>query len=97
MADGETCIHLDECPYRSLETLPPMAQFTRQTMAIILAGGRGERLGHLTDWRAKPAVPFGGKFRHPPHWHLHPVQGAEPDPPRLVTPEMLGQHIHHLP
>ena len=63
MAGGETCIHLDECPYRSLETLPPMAQFTRQTMAIILAGGRGERLGHLTDWRAKPAVPFGGKFR----------------------------------
>lgn len=63
MASGESCIHLDECPYRSLEALPPMAQFTRQTMAIILAGGRGERLGHLTDWRAKPAVPFGGKFR----------------------------------
>jgi glucose-1-phosphate adenylyltransferase len=32
-------------------------------MAIILAGGRGTRLGRLTDWRAKPAVPFGGKFR----------------------------------
>jgi glucose-1-phosphate adenylyltransferase len=28
-----------------------------------LAGGRGSRLKHLTDWRAKPAVPFGGKFR----------------------------------
>ena len=33
------------------------------TLAIILAGGRGSRLAELTDWRAKPAVPFGGKFR----------------------------------
>jgi glucose-1-phosphate adenylyltransferase len=32
-------------------------------MALILAGGRGSRLMQLTDWRAKPAVPFGGKFR----------------------------------
>jgi glucose-1-phosphate adenylyltransferase len=32
-------------------------------LAIILAGGRGTRLAELTDWRAKPAVPFGGKFR----------------------------------
>lgn len=30
---------------------------------MILAGGRGSRLHQLTDWRAKPAVPFGGKFR----------------------------------
>jgi glucose-1-phosphate adenylyltransferase len=40
-----------------------ISQFTRQTLAIVLAGGRGERLKALTDWRAKPAVPFGGKFR----------------------------------
>ena len=40
-----------------------MAQLARQTVAIVLAGGRGSRLGPLTDWRAKPAVPFGGKFR----------------------------------
>ena len=40
-----------------------MAQLARQTLAIVLAGGRGERLGPLTEWRAKPAVPFGGKFR----------------------------------
>jgi glucose-1-phosphate adenylyltransferase len=38
-------------------------QLVRQTMAIVLAGGRGARLGALTDWRAKPAVHFGGKFR----------------------------------
>ncbi|MCC8996842.1 MAG: glucose-1-phosphate adenylyltransferase [Nitrosomonas sp.] len=33
------------------------------TIALILAGGRGSRLHQLTDWRSKPAVPFGGKFR----------------------------------
>lgn len=32
-------------------------------LALVLAGGRGSRLAELTDWRAKPAVPFGGKFR----------------------------------
>jgi glucose-1-phosphate adenylyltransferase len=36
---------------------------TKRTFAMILAGGRGSRLAQLTDWRAKPAVPFGGKFR----------------------------------
>ena len=37
--------------------------FTKSTLALILAGGRGSRLQQLTNWRAKPAVPFGGKFR----------------------------------
>ena len=32
-------------------------------MAFVLAGGRGSRLKQLTDNRAKPAVPFGGKTR----------------------------------
>src|SRR5512144_180643 len=36
---------------------------TKQTLALILAGGRGTRLKDLTKWRAKPAVQFGGKFR----------------------------------
>src|ERR1700704_6354993 len=40
-----------------------IAQLARQTVALVLAGGRGSRLGPLTEWRAKPAVPFGGKFR----------------------------------
>ena len=35
----------------------------KHTLAMILAGGKGERLAPLTDERAKPAVPFGGKFR----------------------------------
>jgi len=34
-----------------------------QTLAIILAGGSGRRLSPLTEHRAKPAVPFGGKYR----------------------------------
>ena len=40
-----------------------VSRITKNTYAIVLAGGRGSRLHQLTDWRAKPAVPFGGKFR----------------------------------
>jgi hypothetical protein len=40
-----------------------VSRLTRDTLALVLAGGRGSRLAALTDWRAKPAVPFGGKFR----------------------------------
>ncbi len=40
-----------------------VSHLTRNTIALILAGGRGSRLKDMTDWRAKPAVPFGGKFR----------------------------------
>ena len=36
---------------------------TRKTLALVLAGGEGSRLKDLTRWRAKPAVPFGGKYR----------------------------------
>ena len=36
---------------------------TRNTLALILAGGRGSRLKDMTRWRSKPAVPFAGKFR----------------------------------
>jgi glucose-1-phosphate adenylyltransferase len=48
---------------RSDNTWRLVQRRARHTLAIILAGGRGSRLGHLTLWRAKPAVPFGGKFR----------------------------------
>lgn len=40
-----------------------VSRLTRKTLALILAGGRGTRLKGLTQWRVKPAVPFGGKFR----------------------------------
>ncbi len=44
----------------SQSTSAPLA---RQTMAFVLAGGRGSRLMEMTDARAKPAVYFGGKLR----------------------------------
>ena len=40
-----------------------VSRLTKDSYALVLAGGRGSRLRDLTDWRAKPAVPFGGKFR----------------------------------
>jgi len=38
-------------------------ELPKRAVALVLAGGRGSRLKHLTDRRAKPSVYFGGKFR----------------------------------
>ena len=40
-----------------------VSRLTRDSMALVLAGGRGSRLYELTAWRAKPALYFGGKYR----------------------------------
>jgi len=40
-----------------------ISNLTKNTVALILAGGRGVRLKDLTESNSKPAVPFGGKFR----------------------------------
>ena len=40
-----------------------VSRLSRDTLALILAGGRGSRLYELTSWRAKPGLHFGGKFR----------------------------------
>jgi len=40
-----------------------VSNFTRNTLALILAGGKGSRLFELTQTQAKPALHFGGKFR----------------------------------
>jgi glucose-1-phosphate adenylyltransferase len=40
-----------------------ISKLTKDTFALILAGGKGSRLYELTDRRAKPSVYFGGKFR----------------------------------
>ena len=46
-----------------MEKVSYSTPLSRSTMAYVLAGGRGTRLLELTDWRAKPAVYFGGKSR----------------------------------
>ncbi|WP_180127439.1 glucose-1-phosphate adenylyltransferase [Rhodoferax sp. BLA1] len=40
-----------------------VSQVTRNTFAMILEGGHAGSLHELTDWRSKPALAFGGKFR----------------------------------
>ena len=40
-----------------------VSRLTKSTMALVLAGGRGSRLHELTQWRAKPALYFAGKYR----------------------------------
>lgn len=40
-----------------------VSDLTRKTLVLVLAGGVGSRLKNLTKWRAKPAVPFGAKYR----------------------------------
>jgi glucose-1-phosphate adenylyltransferase len=40
-----------------------VSRLTSGTLAVVMAGGRGERLEDLTAHRCKPATPFGGKFR----------------------------------
>ena len=40
-----------------------VSRLTRETLALILAGGQGSRLYELTTWRAKPSLYFGGKYR----------------------------------
>jgi glucose-1-phosphate adenylyltransferase len=58
-----SCKHVDHCPYKALIAPRFHGALVKSTYAVVLAGGRGSRLMQLTDWRAKPAVPFGGKLR----------------------------------
>ena len=40
-----------------------LSNITRNTIAMVLAGGKGERLSPITLNRPKPFVPFGGKYK----------------------------------
>ena len=56
-----------------------------ETVALILAGGNGTRLGELTRWQCKPAITFGGHFRNIDFTlvELHQFRGA---PHRSINP-----------
>ena len=56
--DDTNLEHLNSLRYTSV-----CQSLTRDTLALILAGGQGSRLYELTNWRAKPALYFGGKYR----------------------------------
>ena len=43
---------------------PVVADLSRETLALILAGGNGSRLGDLTRWHCKPAISFAGHYRN---------------------------------
>ena len=45
-----------------LRTVAP-DHLVQSTYGVVLAGGRGSRLKQLTDWCAKPAVPFAGMLK----------------------------------
>jgi glucose-1-phosphate adenylyltransferase len=63
MQSNATEVDVLEALVRRGPDRPPTAALTKNALALILAGGRGSRLGELTNWRAKPSLPFGGKFR----------------------------------
>lgn len=49
--------------YRYYTEPKMVTELMRHSLVLVLAGGEGSRLKNLTSWRAKPAVPFGGKYR----------------------------------
>ncbi|MDO5512213.1 glucose-1-phosphate adenylyltransferase family protein [Corynebacterium sp.] len=68
-----------------------------QTVALILAGGRGSRLSPLTDARPKPAVPLAGSYRlidvalsNLTHSQLRDVWVAEQYRPNLLNRHLAG-------
>ena len=63
MQDQKEALRQIQTTTRSGQGPRYVSQLTRDSFALILAGGRGSRLKQLTDWRSKPAVPFAGKFR----------------------------------
>src|SRR2546421_9842329 len=88
-------------------TVPGAA--TKNALALILAGGRGSRLEQLTDWRAKPAGPFGGKIKVidfalsnfvnswiRPIGVWPPDQAPRPVPPRPPGWSLLRRPVHQV-
>ena len=66
-----------------------------RSLAMILAGGRGARLGPLTCHRAKPAVPFGGRYRII-DFVLSNLVNSDHNRVYVLTQYMASSLIHHL-
>lgn len=72
-----------------------MRKFKKEIMAMILAGGQGSRLKEITHKIAKPAVPFGGKYRII-DFALSNCANSEIDTVGILTqyePYVLNSHI----
>jgi len=63
MMDGNAERGVLDALFHGARARRPTGPLPKSTLALILAGGRGSRLEELTNWRAKPSLPFGGKFR----------------------------------
>jgi glucose-1-phosphate adenylyltransferase len=68
-----------------------------RSLALVLAGGKGSRLGPLTQRRAKPALPFGGVYRlidfplsNCVHSHLSDVWVIEQYQPHALNDHLLN-------
>lgn len=72
-----------------------MRRFKKEMIGMILAGGQGSRLKELTHHIAKPAVPFGGKYRII-DFALSNCANSEIDTVGILTqyePYVLNSHI----
>ena len=66
---------------------------TARILVMILAGGEGRRLGPLTNERAKPAVPFGGRYRIVPNGVAVPDLRAPRTPADRLRLAFVGQAV----
>lgn len=68
-----------------------------KTLSVILAGGKGSRLGDITKGRAKPAVPFGGVYRliDIPLSNLHHSQLSDVWVVEQYLPHSLNDHLRN--
>lgn len=72
-----------------------MIRFKKEMIGMILAGGQGSRLKEMTHHNAKPAVPFGGKYRII-DFALSNCANSEIDTVGILTqyePYVLNSHI----
>ena len=63
MADARQPSIKDRSERRARSGAARTSHLKQRIFAFVLAGGRGTRLKQLTDYRAKPAVPFAGKLK----------------------------------